>query len=139
MSADASSTQTMNMLEAINHTLIAEMERDERVMVFGEDVGGSIAGFVVIKCQHDGAPNGCLGNLVGGLLVGERCRPDADGWHSDMVGEGVGVCTTGVGSARVMRVSVTYVTHVKANASDAGRLNGGRTSESENHAVGTPS
>ncbi len=31
-------SNVMNMLEAINHTLIAEMERDERVMVFGEDV-----------------------------------------------------------------------------------------------------
>jgi pyruvate dehydrogenase E1 component beta subunit len=30
--------QTLTMVDAINHTLMAEMERDERVMVFGEDV-----------------------------------------------------------------------------------------------------
>ena len=34
-----SDTQVMTMLEAINHTLHQEMEHDERVVVFGEDVG----------------------------------------------------------------------------------------------------
>ena len=35
----ATDTQLMTMLEAIHHTLHQEMERDERVVVFGEDVG----------------------------------------------------------------------------------------------------
>ena len=33
--------QTLTMVDAINHTLMAEMEHDERVMVFGEDVAVS--------------------------------------------------------------------------------------------------
>lgn len=38
---DNAGTQVMTMLEAIHHTLHAEMARDERVIVFGEDVAAN--------------------------------------------------------------------------------------------------
>lgn len=41
MTATESTTNEMTMVAAINATLAAEMERDERVLVFGEDVGVS--------------------------------------------------------------------------------------------------
>ncbi len=38
-SSQPAGSQVMTMLDAINHTLHQEMERDERVVLFGEDVG----------------------------------------------------------------------------------------------------
>lgn len=46
-------TTTMNMLEAINHTLHQEMKRDDRVVVFGEDVGVNGGVFRATEGLHE--------------------------------------------------------------------------------------
>ncbi len=48
-----SDSQVMTMLEAINHTLHQEMARDERVIVFGEDVGANGGVFRATEGLHE--------------------------------------------------------------------------------------
>ncbi|MDG2114321.1 MAG: alpha-ketoacid dehydrogenase subunit beta, partial [Actinomycetota bacterium] len=51
-SATVAQTQEMTMLEAINHTLHQEMARDDRVVVFGEDVGANGGVFRATEGLH---------------------------------------------------------------------------------------
>lgn len=52
MSDRPEQTRVMTMLEAINHTLHQEMARDDRVVVFGEDVGANGGVFRATEGLH---------------------------------------------------------------------------------------
>ena len=62
----------MNLVTAVNHTLDHEMARDERVVVFGEDVGvegGVFRATVGLQKKH--GPERCFDTpLAEGAIVG---------------------------------------------------------------------
>ena len=78
---------TMTLLQALNQTLHAEMERDDRVVVLGEDVGKVGGVFRVTEGLQDKfgearvidtplAENGIIGAAIGMALYGLRPVPE---------------------------------------------------------------
>jgi pyruvate dehydrogenase E1 component beta subunit len=70
--ATAGPTQVMTMLEAINHTLHAEMARDDRVIVFGEDVAANGGVFRATEGLQDAFGHGRVVDtpLAEGVIAG---------------------------------------------------------------------
>lgn len=86
--------EPVTMLDAINTTLAAEMERDESVFLLGEDVGPSGGAFQVTAglqarfgsdrvVQTPMAGTGIMGAAIGAALMGRR--PIAELQYADLV------------------------------------------------------
>ncbi|PAP78734.1 tungsten formylmethanofuran dehydrogenase [Rubrivirga marina] len=108
--ADGETGDLVVMVDAINHAMAEEMERDERVLVYGEDVGGGKGGVFTAtrglterfgrdRCFNSPlAENSIIGSAVG--LAGAGYKPVVEIQFADYIWPGMQSLRNQVASMR---------------------------------------